>query len=96
MSNQKTYTNQEIIEYFVCGECGGKLRLIGIEHEGEQAWCPKCERTHTGTTPEIFALAKEYCETFFFSYYTGYSKEHGDNLNRGKMCDIIRWVLRQR
>ena len=92
MPDRPIRTNQDILEYFVCGECGGKLHLITIEDEPEQAYCHRCQRTHTGVLPGVYEIAKEYCDSRFFTYYHGYSKEHNDRLNRGKMCDIIRWL----
>ena len=85
--------NQNIIEYFVCGQCGGKLSLITIEHEDERAYCPECQKTHTGVSPEVYHLAQEYCESHFFSYYRIESDAIlSAHLDRGKMCDIIRWL----
>ncbi len=95
MSNRKTYTNEQIIEYFVCGECGGKLSLIKVFHEGEQAYCPDCSKTHTGVLPEVYELAFKYCDSHFFGYYSKTvvsDDEARVRLNRGKMCDIIRWL----
>ena len=96
MSDQKTYSNQEIIEYFVCGECGGKLSLIKVFREGEQAYCSDCGKTHTGVLPEVYELAFRYCDNHFFGYYrrTLISDEEARvRANRGKMCEIVKWIM---
>jgi hypothetical protein len=95
---KKTYTNQEIIEYFVCGECGGKLSLITIEDEGELAHCRNCQKTHTGVMPEVYELAREYARLYWGKDY-GYTMIPGDETfrrerrNIGDLCGIIKWLI---
>jgi len=80
MSKQRIETNQEIIEYSVCCECGRKLGLIIIENEGELAW--EYARTHWG---------KDYSYTMI----PGDDTFQREKRNVRELCDIIKW-LRER
>lgn len=87
-------TNQEIIEYFVCGDCGGKLSLIDIKDEGERAWCSECKKTHTGVMPEVYEIAVEYDLRYYGPNVINDDRDR-KRANTGKMCEIICWVKKR-
>ncbi len=89
-------TNQEIIEYFVCGQCGGSLSLIEIQDEGERAYCSECAKTHTGVWPSIYELAKEYIQTYPSHGHFGPNVIEDDvyreKMNIRRMCTVVSWI----
>lgn len=89
-------TNEEIIEYFVCGDCGGPLSLITVDAEPEVAYCAICSRTGTGVRPEIYEIAKEYIQTFpgrgYYSYDTIADSTDRERRNIGSMCCTVQWL----
>ena len=94
MADYVLKTNQDIIKGCVCEECGGRLKLITLKGERETTFCPICNKTHTMTLPEIYQLAKEYCDTHYFvsqCYWTE-NPELNKRLAIGQMCRIIRWL----
>ena len=73
--------------------------MIQLDGEKEQPVCPSCSITHCATTPEVYALAKEYMADHSFGYYSQHGRHDYrdftelEKANTGKMCEIIGWLL---
>lgn len=100
MNKKDINTLKERSERCVCKMCGSKLEMRIIIHNqygGEELdlFCPKCSRVEYGTEPQIYNLAKEFVEKFEFNYYVDMIEdEHNIQLNRGKICDIAAWIIK--
>lgn len=101
--NHGSGSHEELLErkkHCVCKQCGGNLETALIVYDvyggaGEELYCPNCQKQEYGVEREIYEMAEYYVENFQFNYF--YDMEENDlneQLNIGKVSDMLSWMLK--
>ncbi|MBO5140257.1 MAG: hypothetical protein J6A10_09760 [Peptococcaceae bacterium] len=98
-----SHSHEELVkrkEHCVCKQCGGELKTALVVYDiyggaGEELYCPACDKQEFGVEREIYEMAEYYVENFQFNYF--YDMEENDlneQLNIGKVADMLSWMLK--
>ena len=89
------------VERCCCKMCGSPIKPQVIVYDrygghGIELYCEKCQRIEYGTEPAIYALARDFIDTFEFNYFPDMEENlRTEQLNVAKMCEIFAWVFEE-
>ena len=89
----------ERVERCCCKMCGSPIKPQVIVYDrygghGIELYCETCQRIEYGTEPDIYALAKDFVDSFEFNYFPDMEEnKYCEQLNVAKICEMFSWVL---